>query len=100
MATTGEADLFLRVILLGLAALLTILSLVAALRLSEKRLLMVGAAFAAFAVKGLLLVLAIFLAALNFIDQAFEVTLLDMAILGLLYVASITGPRGTKGHEG
>lgn len=89
MVPPSELDVFLRVVLLGLACLLTFLAAASALRQPDRRFLLLPLAFGAFAVKGLLLVLAIFFEALNPIGQSLEVTSLDMAILGLLYIASV-----------
>lgn len=94
MAYVGEADVFLRVVLLGLASLLTLLSLASALRLRDRRLLLLVGGFGAFAAKGLLLVLAVFLEPLNPLGQSFELTAVDMAVLGLLYLASIIPSGG------
>jgi hypothetical protein len=82
--------MFFRVALLGFSLILFVISAITYNRIRSRRLLLVGAAFGMFMVKGLLLTLGLFI---DSIGDAFStsvlVTIVDFAILAFLYLSVV-----------
>lgn len=85
-------EVFLRITMAGLAAILAFLTLAAYARVRSGKLLLVGLAFLAFFAKGAILVAGIFEAnAFALLPTSAAGLLLDDAVLALMYTGTVKG---------
>ncbi len=83
-------ELFFTVALLGFSTILFVISAVTYKRIGSRRLLLVSAAFGMFLVKGLLLLLGLFVESIGDVFHASVFVIMgDFAILAFLYLSVV-----------